>query len=162
MWSLITAIGGNVTSIILWFPQVRTTWHFRHNKNALSGLSYYMIYFGIFNTLFWGMNGILTKNLGLAFGTLFILPSTLVTLVLKYRAEHGSKEELNMNDEYKHLTQEGYLMNVVKSALNNCDLMRDITDEQNIELSSIIDELERTNQHALEELKKYPKYKNVN
>lgn len=89
MWSLITAIDGNVTSIILWFPQLKTTWHFRHDKNALSGLSYYMIIFGIFNTLFWGTNGILTKNWGLAFGTLFILPSTLATLFLKFQAQHS-------------------------------------------------------------------------
>lgn len=63
------------------------------------------------------------------------------------------------DDEYKNLTKEGYLLNFLKNVLNNCDLMRDITDRHNVELISLIDELEKTNKHVFEELQKYPKYK---
>lgn len=92
MLATLLSTGGNITSIILWLPQAKQTWKYRHNKQALAGLSYQTIVIGILNTLFWGANGLATHNLGLAFGTVFFLPTTLLTLLLKYRADNQKQE----------------------------------------------------------------------
>lgn len=80
----ILVILANLTSIILWLPQAKTTWKYRREPEALKAISYGTLIMAGLNTTFWGVYGLIIQNYGLAFATILILPTTLFTLFLKF------------------------------------------------------------------------------
>jgi uncharacterized protein with PQ loop repeat len=86
----------NLTSLVLWLPQARTTWRNRSNPEALKGVNLLTQIIVAINTVLWCIVGLLTQNGWLAMGTVVILPLAVWTIILKTRA---SSIELSKNTE---------------------------------------------------------------
>lgn len=84
----------NLTSLILWIPQAKTTWKNRNNNEALKGISLTTQVFVICNTLLWCIYGLIINNFWLPLGTVIILPLALITIYLKLR-KSNKKEIIN-------------------------------------------------------------------
>jgi len=87
MIALLSGITGNVSSIVMWIPGAIVIWQNRKDVRALKGVSLVMQFIAILNTLSWGINGLSTHNYNLAFGTLFIFPTILFTIILKIKSK---------------------------------------------------------------------------
>jgi uncharacterized protein with PQ loop repeat len=84
---LLSGITGNVSSIVMWIPGAIVIWKNRNDVQALKGVNLVMQSIAIINTLSWGINGLSTHNYNLAFGTLFILPTILFSIILKIKSK---------------------------------------------------------------------------
>lgn len=85
----------NLTSLILWLPQARTTWRNKNNPRALKGISIGTQMIVAVNTILWCVYGILIKNVWLPLGTIIILPLACWTIYLKkkeVRKKHESRD----------------------------------------------------------------------
>ena len=84
---VLLGIFANITSLVLWLPQARTTWKNRNNAQALSGVSVGTQIITAMNTIFWCIYGLLIHDFWLPIGTVVILPLVLFTLTLKYKSK---------------------------------------------------------------------------
>ena len=103
----------NVTSLILWIPQARTTYANRKDKKALKGISYGTQIIASINTIFWCIYGIMIQSIWLAMGTIIILPLALWTIWLKYSTENDplyelSSRKLSSKNELIETDRKGY------------------------------------------------------
>ncbi|GAB2022659.1 hypothetical protein RyT2_17330 [Pseudolactococcus yaeyamensis] len=87
MWINVLGFVANLTSLLLWTPQARTTWLNRSNAKALSGVSYGTQIIAAINTVLWCIYGIMINSYWLAMGTVIILPLAIWTFVLKKKVE---------------------------------------------------------------------------
>ena len=87
MIALLSGIIGNISSIVMWLPGALVIWKNRNDERALKGVSLVMQAIAILNTLSWGINGLSTHNYNLAFGTLFIFPTILFSIILKIKSK---------------------------------------------------------------------------
>ncbi|USI64630.1 hypothetical protein LMK05_07215 [Lactococcus petauri] len=85
----------NITSLVLWIPQARTTYANRKDKEALKGISYGTQIIASVNTIFWCVYGVMIHSVWLAMGTVIILPLALWTIWLKYSIDNDVLYELN-------------------------------------------------------------------
>lgn len=83
----------NLTSLILWIPQARTTWENRNSFGALSGISLITQLLVVTNTILWCVYGLMINNFWLPLGTIIILPLACFTIFIKYKI---SKENRNV------------------------------------------------------------------
>lgn len=81
----------NLTSLILWIPQARTTWENRHNLQALSGVSITTQIIVVINTVLWCIYGIMIDNFWLPLGTIIILPLASLTIFLKLKSNKNTR-----------------------------------------------------------------------
>lgn len=85
----------NLTSLILWVPQAKTTWSNRYNLQALSGVSIGTQIIVVINTLLWCIYGVMITNIWLPLGTIIILPLAIMTILLKLQS--NKNEEVDSN-----------------------------------------------------------------
>ena len=85
----------NISSLILWLPQAKTTYANRKDREALKGISYGTQIIAAINTLLWCVYGFMMHSIWLSMGTLVILPLTLWTIWLKYSVENDPCYEWN-------------------------------------------------------------------
>lgn len=103
----------NITSLILWIPQARTTYANRQDKEALKGISYGTQIITSINTVFWCIYGIMIHSIWLAMGTIIILPLALWTIWLKHSTENDplyelSSRKLSSQNELIETDEKGY------------------------------------------------------
>lgn len=84
---ILLGVIANITSFSLWLPQAKSTWKYRNDKNALKGISIGTPIIACLNTLTWCIYGFITNNPLLSLGTVFILPLSLFTIILKLKAK---------------------------------------------------------------------------
>lgn len=94
---LVLGITGNVTSIILWFPQAKNIWLNRHDAKALRIISIGTQKLAAANTLVWCFYGLLKRDSWLPIATVFVLPCALLTIYWKRKAE--KKERRTIEEE---------------------------------------------------------------
>lgn len=85
----------NISSLILWLPQAKTTYANRKDREALKGISYGTQIIAAINTLLWCIYGFMMHSIWLSMGTLVILPLALWTIWLKYSVENDPCYEWN-------------------------------------------------------------------
>lgn len=89
---LVLGITGNVTSIILWFPQAKKIWLNRHDPKALKVISVGTQKLAATNTLVWCFYGLLKRDSWLPIATIFVLPCALLTIYWKRKSEKKERE----------------------------------------------------------------------
>ena len=82
----ILGILANLTSLVLWIPQAKTTWKNRDVPQALIGISTGTQILTALNTSFWCIYGLLIHDFWLPMGTIVVLPLAVGTLILKHRS----------------------------------------------------------------------------
>lgn len=85
----------NLTGIILWIPQGKKTWANRHNPKGLEGISIVTQKLVAINTILWCIRGLLLKDRWLSLGTLFILPTALLTIWILKKNESTRNKRIN-------------------------------------------------------------------
>jgi uncharacterized protein with PQ loop repeat len=85
---MITILGilANLTSLVLWIPQAKTTYKNRDAPQALIGISTGTQILTALNTSFWCIYGLLIHDFWLPMGTIVVLPLAVGTLILKHRS----------------------------------------------------------------------------
>lgn len=87
----------NLTSLLLWIPQAKTTWRNRKNKSALLGVSIGTQIIVVVNTVLWCIYGLMISNIWLPMGTAIILPLASVTIFLKLKSKRQVVDEVDSN-----------------------------------------------------------------
>jgi len=77
-----------LTSLILWLPQMRTTWRHRNNPKEMASISVATQYILILSQFLWLFYGLLINSFWVWASIFVNLPSAFLTLVLIYRAKH--------------------------------------------------------------------------
>ncbi|MBP1047113.1 hypothetical protein I6N96_12600 [Enterococcus sp. BWM-S5] len=99
----------NLTSLILWVPQAKTTWKNRNNIQALSGVSIATQIIVAINTILWCVYGLLISNIWLPLGTIIILPLATLTIFLKLKSTKEKPDDVESRSwftfsDYKKLS----------------------------------------------------------
>lgn len=97
MFENILGAVANLTSLILWLPQAKTTWKNQNNVSALNGVSIGTQIIVAINTILWCVYGIMIKNFWLPLGTLIILPLACFTILIKCKRKDENKNITNEN-----------------------------------------------------------------
>lgn len=87
----------NLTSLLLWIPQAKTTWRNRSNKQALLGVSIGTQIIVVINTVLWCVYGLMISNVWLPLGTIIILPLASITIFLKLKSKRPAVSEVDPN-----------------------------------------------------------------
>jgi len=77
-----------LTSLILWLPQVRTTWRHRNNPEEMASISVATQYILMASQFLWLFYGLLINSFWVWASIFVNLPSAILTLTLIYRAKH--------------------------------------------------------------------------
>lgn len=110
----------NLSSLILWIPQARTTWKNRNNLKALQGISIGTQLIVVVNTILWCIYGISIKNVWLPLGTIIILPLASLTIFLKIKQIRVSKDSAKESDETRPWFKFSYFRKLDKEEKQAC------------------------------------------
>ncbi|GGC94856.1 SemiSWEET family sugar transporter [Enterococcus wangshanyuanii] len=89
----------NLTSLILWIPQAKTTWKNRNDPQALEGVSIGTQILVAINTILWCIYGVMIKNVWLPLGTIIILPLASLSIFLKKKSGKNKKITVDVEKE---------------------------------------------------------------
>jgi len=80
-------LAASIVSLLLWLPQVRTTWRHRNNATEMAGISSATQYLLIINQLMWLVYGLLINSFWVWSSLIVNLPAAILTLLLIHRAK---------------------------------------------------------------------------
>ena len=80
-------LAASIVSLILWLPQVRTTWRHRNNPVEMAGISSATQYILIVNQIMWLVYGLLINSFWVWSSLIVNLPAAILTLFLIHRAK---------------------------------------------------------------------------